>query len=454
MMHLPFRKFSALLGMLLLGALAAYGSPRRLDWNDAWQLALEQNRVLLRSREEVMKARQKVREAYSAAMPSISAVGLYTRNIESPVFYMGMSDSTGRVSTIAIQIGLDNSNRGMLELQQPIYVAGKIGLALRIAKSYLQLSKAIDRQTLQDLRLGLAQSYFGTLLASELTRVQNQALEQARKHRDRTELLFEQGTVSEYDKIRAEVGAANWEPTVLEAENGFRQALLQLQLLLGLSAEDSLELAGTFETNRTPPEPLEETIVRAMAQRSELEAVTYQRMIQRRLLAIERRSLYWPSLYGSASVTWQTEATDWKFENYEWTRSTAAGLTLSIPLFNGFATPARIQQAQADLRSLDYQESDLRQTIRNEVESAHNEVSRALKAVEVQEKNLSQAEKGYDIAQVRYESGLSTQLELLDAELQVNMARVNRLRALHDLTIARFALARAVGDSPALVTKP
>ncbi len=440
--------------MLLLGTVAAYASQRRLDWDDAWQLALEQNRVLLRSREEVMKARQKVREAYSAAMPSISATGLYTRNIELPVFYMGITDSTGRVSTMAIQIGLDNSYRGILELQQPIYVAGKIGLALRVAKSYLQLSKAIDRQTLQDLRLGLAQSYFGTLLAGELTRVQNQALEQARKHRDRTKLLFEQGTVSEYDKIRAEVGAANWEPIVLEAENGFRQALLQLQLLLGLSPEDSLELAGTFEANRAPPEPLGEAVERALTQRSELEAVTHQRMIQRRLLAIERRSLYWPSLYGSASVTWQTEAADWKFDNYEWTRSTAAGLILSIPLFNGFATPARIEQVQSDLRTLDYQESDLRQTIRNEVEGAHDEVNRALKALEVQEKNLAQAEKGYEIAQVRYESGLSTQLELLDAELQVNMARVNRLRALYDLTIARFSLARAVGDSPALVTKP
>ncbi|MFH1009625.1 MAG: TolC family protein [bacterium] len=440
--------------MLLLGAVASYSSPRRLDWDDAWQLTLEQNRALLRSHEEVAKARQKVREAYGAAMPSVSAIGLYTRNIESPVFYMGMSDTTGRVSTIAIQIGLENSYRGMLELQQPIFVAGKIGLALRIAKSYLQLSKTMDRQTLQDLRLGLAQSYFGTMLAEELVRVQRQALEQARKHRDRTQLLFEQGTISEYDKIRAEVGAANWEPAVLEAENGHRQALLQLQLLLGLSAEDSIELEGSFETDRAMPEPLEETIERALTQRPELQTVTHQRAIQRRLLAIERRSLYWPSLYGSASVTWQTEATDWKFENYEWTRSTAAGLTLSIPLFNGFATPARIQQVQSDLRSLDYQESDLRQAVRNEVEGALNELNRALKALEVQEKNLAQAEKGYQIAQVRYESGLSTQLELLDAELQVNLARVNRLRALYDLTIARFALARAVGDFPGSALEP
>jgi outer membrane protein TolC len=453
MLQMMLRYFRPLLGIFLLGSISAYGSPKRLDWNDAWQLALEQNRTLLRSREEVMKARQKVREAYGAAMPSISAAGVYTRNIESPVFYMGMQDETGQTRTMAIQIGLDNSYTGMFQLQQPIYVAGKIGLALRIAKSYLQLSKAIDCQTLQELRLGLAQSYYGTLLAGELSRVQQQALEQAQKQRDRTQLLFEQGSVSEYDKIRAEVGAANWEPVVLEAENGYRQALLQLKLLLGLSADDSLELIGIFETTRTPPEPLDQSIERALKQRPELEEVTHQRMIQRRLLAIEQRGLYWPSLYGSASVTWQTESSDWNFDNYNWVRSTAAGLTLSIPLFNGFATPARIQQAQADLHSLGYQELDLRQSIRNEVESAHNEVNRALTALEVQEKNLAQAEKGYSIAQVRYESGLSTQLELLDAELQVNMARVNRLRALYDLTIARFSLAHAVGDSPAITMK-
>jgi outer membrane protein len=211
---------------------------------------------------------------------------------------------------------------------------------------------------------------------------------------------------------------------------------------------------GAFDSDRTPPEPLAEVIERAYAQRPELEVTEHQRMIQRRLLAIERRSLYWPTLYGSASVTWQTESDNLNFQDYNWARSAAAGLTLSIPLFDGFATPARIQEVRSDLRSLDYQETDLRQAIRNEVENAHNELQRALKALEVQEKNLAQAEKGYEIAEVRYASGLSTQLELLDAELQVNQARVNRLRALYELTIARYALARATGDFPTFATAP
>ena len=94
----------------------------------------------------------------------------------------------------------------------------------------------------------------------------------------------------------------------------------------------------------------------------------------------------------------------------------------------------------------------MRQSVRNEIENAHNELNRALKALEVQERNLAQAEKGYEIAGVRYENGIGTQLELLDAELQVNMARVNRLTALFELTIARFALARAAGNSPGSIS--
>ncbi len=442
-----------LLGLLFFVTLTNAAS-RRLDWNDAWQLALEQNRALQLSREEVIKSRQKVREAYSAAMPTLNAVGLYTRNIEVPVFFIGMPDESDNMTVQPIKIGMENSYRGILELQQPIYVAGKIGLALRIAKNYLALTKTIETQTLQNLRLGLAQSYYGAILAGELVQVQQQALEQAQRHRDRTQLLFEQGTVSEYDNIRAEVGAANWEPLVLEAENNYRNALLQLQLLLGLSPEDSLTLTGSFDSNRGLPESLGITVERAFAQRPDLEAITHQRMMHQRLLTIEQRSLFWPSLYGSASVTWQTEADDFGFGDYSWTRSAAAGLTLSIPLFDGFATPARVQEVRSDLRSLDYQETDLRQSIHNEVESAHNELLRAQKALEVQQKNLAQAERGYEIAGVRYENGLSTQLELLDAELQVNMARVNRLRARYELTIARFALARAVGDSPELATAP
>jgi outer membrane protein len=453
-MHSPARLLAVPVAILFLGVVVSFGSPRRLNWNDAWQLALQQNRTLLGSREDITKAHAQVREAYGAAMPSISATGLYARNFELPVFFTKITDETGHSSLLRFEMGLENTYSGELALTQPIYVAGKIGLALRIAKSYLQLSKTGEKQTLEDLRLGLAQGYYGTMLAAELVGVQRQALEQARKHRDRTQLLFQQGTVSEYDKIRAEVGAANWEPVVLEAENNYRQALLQLQLLLGLSDADSVELVGAFDSSRTPPEPLDEAVQRALMQRPELEAVGHQRMIQRRLLAIERRNLYWPSLYGSANVTWQAQAEDFRFNNYDWIRSTAAGVALTIPLFNGFATPARIQQVQSDLRHLDYQEADLRQAVHNQVESAYNELNRALKALEVQEQNLAQAEKGYAIAEVRYDSGLSTQLELLDAELQVNMARANRVHALYDLTVARFAFARAVGDFPQSALEP
>ena len=152
------KKLTIFLFFLLLAGTLFGKTSRRLDWNDAWQLALEQNRMLLQSREEVIKSRQQVREAYSAAMPTLSAVGLYTRNIEVPVFYISMPDESGKLTTQPIEMGMENSYRGMLELQQPIYVAGKIGLALRVAKSYLQFSKTIETQTLQNLRLGLAQS--------------------------------------------------------------------------------------------------------------------------------------------------------------------------------------------------------------------------------------------------------------------------------------------------------
>jgi len=184
---------------------------------------------------------------------------------------------------------------------------------------------------------------------------------------------------------------------------------------------------------------------RAFAQRSEMTSLTEGREVQRELLGITRRSLYLPSVYAALNYSVMSQADKFELENLEWVKSSAAMLQVQIPLFDGFRTPAKVAQYRASLRQLDYAEADLRNIIRMDVDQSRRELERAIRTVAVQEENVREAQRGYEIAKVRYESGLGTQIELLDAELQLDHARVNRLQALYDTRIAHMQLERAMG---------
>ena len=256
--------------------------------------------------------------------------------------------------------------------------------------------------------------------------------------------MYEQGVVSEYDKIRAEVQVANLEPPVLETRKNYALSLAVLRRMLNLPPGDTLVVSGSLELEDTTIVPADANA--ALGRRVELQALEHARGMQTQLISLAKRDLYLPSIYASANWQTQTQSEDFKFKDYSWYRSAAAMLSVSIPLFDGWRTPSRVKQYRAALRRLDYAEADLKNAIRIDVEESQRELERAVRTVAVQEQNVHEAQRGYDIARVRYESGVGTQLELLDSELQLNQARVSRLKALYDAKIARIQLRRAQGE--------
>jgi outer membrane protein TolC len=409
---------------------------RELTWNEAWEIARQQNPTLQSAQMDLVTAREQVNEARSGALPQVSLAGVYTRNLEVPVFFF---------DTLAIKIGLKNTYVGMAEVRQPLWVAGKIGTALKAAKSYLGETEAAVEQTRQAVYVTLAQTFYGTILARELVKTAETALERATQHRDRARQMYEQGVVSEYDKIRAEVQAANLEPPLLEARKQYALSLAGLRRLLNLPPGDSLVIADSLAIQDTIIAPVE--VEEALERRAELRALHHARGMQKQLLSLTQRDLYLPMIYASANWQTQAQSEDFDFKNYSWYRSAAAMLQVSLPLFDGFRTPSRVKQYRAALHRLDYAEADLRAAIRMDVEESQRELERAIRTVTVHEQNVQQAQRGYDIAKVRYESGVGTQLELLDSEFQLDQARVARLKALYDAKIARIQLRRALGET-------
>jgi outer membrane protein len=414
---------------------------------DAWQLAAQNNKDLQIAREAVILADGQVREAWSAALPRISASGQYQRNIETPVFYISMADpETGEESTQTFKMGEDNSYAGILKLEQPLWLAGKIGLGLKAAKLYRNLSRESLRSAGVYLRYQVAQSFFGVLLAKAMLEVTQENLDLTQQHADRIHRLFEQGQVSEYDVIRADVQVANQRPEVLTAENQLQLAENALKSLLGIDLNRQVEFQGELVPVEQEELTADAAYQLALQRRAEQQILNLQKQINSVQYTAESRDIYWPNFYLSADATWQTQAPDYAFEDYEWNRSVSAYLQVSIPLFDGFETKARKQQVRAQARQLLHQEIQFHDGLRLELQGILDDINTAQERLDAQQQTIGQAQRALDIAEVRYENGISTLLEVLDAQLALRVARTEYLKAVYDQRVAVFALERALGQ--------
>ena len=138
-------------------------------------------------------------------------------------------------------------------------------------------------------------------------------------------------------------------------------------------------------------------------------------------------------------------AEDYKFGKYEFLDGWSGSLALSIPLFDGFASKNRAEQALINQRAALRQQKNLQDYIKLQVFQALQNYKKAQETLNAARESVGQSEKGLSIAEVRYREGVGTQLEWLDAELQLNGSRVKELQAKYDLLTARAAYDRALG---------
>ena len=212
---------------------------------------------------------------------------------------------------------------------------------------------------------------------------------------------------------------------------------------VGLPPETKVELVGELDYRPLPAEEVTRRSELAGEDRPEL--VQLQLQAQMALLNVSlEKDRRWPSLYLSGAYQFQAQSNDFSYGPRERNTSLWAGLELSFDLFDGFRTSARIRQAESQARQIDEQLAEVRQAVEVQILQASLRMQEAAERVEAQKTSVAQAEKAYAIATVRYENGVGTQLELLDAHLAMNRIKLSALRATFDYNIALFEWQRAV----------
>jgi len=417
-----------------------------LSIEQAIAMALHQNRDLMIAGEERVKANAQVGEAKSGAFPQLTASGQYMRYIKKQVMFLPPGNAINPTDkTLLFEIGSNNAYSGAVQLSQALF-SRKVGVALQIAKTYRQLAaesySAAQQAVVRDTR----KAFYQILLAQKLVEANRQGLEVIQANYTNIQAQYRVGAAAEYDLLRAEVQLANTEPLVISAENGYQLAVNTLKNLLAIPLDQPVVIAGELSYEELPAEVAKQAEAQALAVNPAIKQLSLQEQMLDRNISFEKAGNF-PTLYAVGSYIWQSQDNTFKFGNYNWANTVNAGVSLSYPLFDGFRTRNRVQQAKVERNKVRYNRLKMEEGLRVQIQAGALRMAEARQRMSGQEKTIEQAQKAVRIAQTRFKSGVGTQLELLDAQVAMTRSQTNYAQALYDYLVSKTEWEFATGTS-------
>ena len=415
----------------------------RLTLDDAIQHALARSEDVRTARANVQQTQGQVFQAMSRALPQISGTILYDRKLQS--LFSGMAADTGVFGAILKNSSFAAVHAWTVDLtaQQLLWSSGKVGAALSTARAANQAARENERETASELKFQVRQAYYDAVYSHRLVEIAESALEQARAHLAQVSAGRREGTRSEYEQLRAEVDAANQEPGVVAARNGSSLTLLNLKRLVDAPLEQPLLLLTPLAA-ADGTVPVVTDLSTAVDQRPAVAAAGH--MVEARRLAVKLyRGQYWPDLYVSTDLSHVAYPSDpWPVRR-DFHRNWDAYVRLDVPIFNGLRTHGQVVEASAEYEKAKANRDLAQKGAAIEAAQARDEIERSQTTLLARRETVRQAQRAWELASVRFKNGMSTQIEVSDARLQLQSSEVNEVQAMRDYLVAIAQLERAVG---------
>lgn len=413
-----------------------------LDLATALTIAHDNNPTIKIAELEIERVDYSKREALGNLLPSLSASGQYTNNIMKSVMFMPESFSAMMEGQKYMEIGYKNSYTATVSAALPL-VNFSLWEQIKSKQNEIDIIIEKSRASKLDMTKQVKDAYFAVLLAKNSLNVLERSINNAKETLKTTKASYEQGVVSEYDYIRAQVQVNNLNPTYISAKNGLDLAILQLKMILSLPTEQEISLKENLED-------FSEKVTEINLNESTAENNSDLRQLDLNIVSLQNslrlvNSQHLPSLSAFGQYSYLTQAEDYNFADYNWVGSAAVGLQLNIPIFNGRTVVNKAKQIKISLQELQLQKEYLKEGIDLQIQAAINNMKAAKEQLEANKDAIKQAERGYEIAKVRYQTGAGTILELNDSELSMTQANLTYQQSLYDYLIAQTNLEKVLG---------
>jgi outer membrane protein len=413
--------------------------PDTLDLRTAVRFALENNFAIRQARERIKQQEGVVIEVSSREIPNVSADGVYQRNDAdiSPGF--PASDRAWQINLTASQV---------------LYAGGGVRSAVRGSKLTREAAILDLQAVINDALLQVRTGFYNVLLAREKIKVQESNLELLTQELKTTSDRFQAGTISSFEKLRAEVAVANAKVPLITARNDYRLAIESLRQALGFTTNrpDSLrkipEFVGTLDF--TPATfDLQGAFEAAHNHRPDLERLAKLAAAREEGVTVARSS-YYPNV--SAFGGWALRkggTNNFSDSNNGW----LIGVQSQWSIFDGRATAGRVVQARSLLEQTRLAFTEAQLAVEVEVRRAFSQWQQAVELAEASQRVVEQATEAVRLATARYNAGTGTQLDTLVAQTDLTTARTNQIQAYYGFNVAVASLRKAMGQADEFVTK-
>jgi outer membrane protein TolC len=437
-----------------------------LTLEESIDLALENNLLLRSTAEDVIVANEYYREVKSAILPQLSlSGGFLIKGSELPLSYIPPArDITGDLSgdatadekhladvlekTVNAQIPSPKSEESnyiaQLKFDQVLYLGGKLTAGIKAAGIYKKLESSKYELEKQNTIFQTTDAFYQGLLAKEALDINRQAFELAEQHFLRVKTMYDQGIVSEFDLIRAELELSKLKPQVQQAENSYLLWEESFRQQLNLKSDQDIKLDGSIAYKDSETPILDSALDTAKENRVELFLARSNTEMREINLRAQRGS-FLPNVSLSAEYSGLSKRGEHSIKPNDFITSYQVMIGFQIPIFKGFGNQAKTAQAKHEYYKATYDYKNLEDKIELDVRNNYQKLLFTKENYQAQKKRIGLAEKGVKIATARYESQVGINLEVLDAQLEYKMARLAYLQSIYELTIAEISLHKAMG---------
>jgi outer membrane protein TolC len=421
---------------------------RELTLDSAISIALVNNNDIRIANLELDKANASVKEAYGYAYPSVDFSTQFSHFVEKPKmpfpdFGAMLNNAVYGVlfkenvvvedkskflpmETVLQSFALANSYSTTLSMQQVLF-SSTVFKGIGSSGIYQQIARESLVSKISNTVANVKKAFYGALLSRDALEITKQSFKNAQDNLASVKAIQKQGMVADYDAMKAEVQVENIRPVVMQMETNYEMVLNNLKVLLGMSQSEEINLTGTINYNVASLSDDNTLLDQVKTNNPDIKTLNRKRDFDEALIQLDI-SQYYPTIAAFGQYSLSGSSDDFDFQNYS---QAVVGLNFSINLFNGFRTTHRMEQSKINVLKTDESIAMAINAMQAQLKTKITEIKKIQSNIEAQERNVTLAQKTYEIAQLRYKNGTGNQLEVENADMALYQAKINKLQSVY-----------------------
>lgn len=431
---------------------------------DCINYALENNVQLKNASIERDISKASIGEVRAAGLPQINADAAFTHNLAiqtafltdfiSPVTYMvlqaeGLVERMPNLDSppIPAKFGTDYTALGGINVRQLIF-DGSYFVALKASSTYQQVAAKEQIKTKIDVVEAVEKGYYAVLVAQENLELLATNFARIDSLLRETSLLYENGFAEKIDVNRVRIERNNMKTELKNATESLTVTVAFLKYNMGMPIGQPLALAGDLRKIQL------ESVAFDFAGFDYGSRIEYDILNTNRALVdldIKRYKVqYMPTLSATFNAGYNSGTNNFSRitefgNNSVWFNYSNWGLSMSIPIFDGLRKSYIIQQKKLQGQQLDNSRVDLQNAIDMQIMQAQVGLNNSIEKLETQKENMELAKEVYDVSRLKYQEGVGSNLEVIEADATYKGAQISYANALYSALVARIELKKALG---------